>query len=348
MKHMNLNIKLLIAFVVLLAGSMLSQSIFRKQHTVSYSDQMHRSVALTVDLFKTIDKLKLERDIKSDMTSNVPYSYMIGDEWSEITTTLGSLEAKEISTNPDFSALVVRLLHEAGIKKGDNVGVVLSGSFPALAVSTLAALQTMDVEALIMSSVGASTYGANQPGATWLDMESALKRDGIHFNTVLVTMGAGEDAGIGLSDEGVAMIRNAAYRNKVDLYVPESLKESINKRVAMFRDANISLLINIGGNETALGSCAHALSIPNGLVTEMHVCHDEDRGLIARMNELGIPFINMLDLKDLATRYGMTISPGLSYPESRSLYNTTVTNRIAIAFILVFSLVPVVFLRKNT
>ncbi|HUW92772.1 MAG TPA: poly-gamma-glutamate system protein [Bacteroidales bacterium] len=342
-----MNIKLLIAFVVLLIATTISVSLFRKQLPLAYGKEMAESVELTKRMFKVIKQLKLDRNIESDALSNVPYSFMIGDEWSEITTTLGSLEAKEISTNPDFSALIVRLLHEANITEGDKVGIILSGSFPSLAISVLAALQTMEIESVVMSSPGASTFGANQPGATWTDMESALKKQGLHFNTVLVSIGAGDDSGAELSDEGLAIIRNTAYRNKVDLYIPPTLLESINKRVEIFKAANISLLINIGGNETALGNCNHSLSIPNGLHSKLSVCTDENRGLIARMNESGIPFINMLDLKDLASMYGIDVSPGTNYSESTGLYNTIITNKTVLGIILIISLIPILLLRKR-
>ncbi len=348
MNRLSLNIKLLIAFVVLLAGTTLSVTLFRKQQPLSYRDEMDRAVALTERMFGVIEKLKKEKNIVSDAHSNVPFNFMIGDEWSEITTTLGSLEAKETSTNPDFSALIVRLLHEAGISAGDKVGVILSGSFPSLAISSLAALQTMDIEPVVMSSLGASTYGANQPGATWIDMEAVLKRNGLKFNSVMVSAGAGNDSGLGLSPEGLSIINNAAYKNRVDLFIPATLHESIIKRAEIFREAKISLLINIGGNETALGNCPHSLDIPNGLHSEMAHCTDRDRGVISLMSESGIPFINMLDIKDLASRYGITVSPGTKYSESTNLYNTTTTNMTMLAIILAFSLVTVyLFIRKS-
>jgi len=348
MKSRSINIKLLFVFVVLLTGTILSESLFRKQSPLPYSGTMIESAELTKRMFKVIEKLKSDRNIVSDAMSGVPFSFMIGDEWSDITTTLGSLNAKEISTNPDFSALIVRLLHEADISKGDKVGVILSGSFPSLAISALAALQTMEIESVVMSSLGASTYGANQPDATWADMESALKREGLHINTVLASIGAGDDAGAGLSDVGLAIIRNAAYRNKVELYIPPTLSVSIDRRVEIFKEAQISLLINIGGNETALGNCPHSLSIPNGLHSSLSVCTDETRGVVARMLEAGIPFINMLDLKDLASRYGIDVSPGMNYSESTSLYETTSTNKKVLGIILFISLMPIFILRKKS
>jgi poly-gamma-glutamate system protein len=348
MKRMNLNIRLLIAFGILLTGTVISESFFRKQQPLEYINSMNESVELTKKWYSVIEQVKKEKGITSDALSNIPYRFMIGDEWSEITTTLGSLEAKEISTNPDFSALIVRLLHEAGITKDNKVGVILSGSFPSLAVSVLAALQTMEIDATVMSSVGASTYGANQPEATWIDMETELRDlGGLRYKSTLVSIGAENDSGAGLSEEGLTKIRNAASRNNIKLFIPGSLKESIEKRVQIYKDQKISILINIGGNQTALGDCPHSLSIPNGLHIESKSCSDENRGLIMRMSELGVPFINMLSIKDLAGQYGIDVSPGISYSRSSYLYSETKTNKPVLGIVLAIGLIPIYFLKKN-
>jgi poly-gamma-glutamate system protein len=348
MNRLSINIKLLVVFGILLIGTVVAESFFRKSHLLDYAGEMKESVRLTKTWFSLIDQLKRERGVKSDAPSNVPYSYMLGDEWSEITTTLGSLEAKETSTNPDFSALAVRLLHEANITRGDKVGVVLSGSFPSLSISVLAALQTMGIEAVVMSSVGASTYGANQPEVTWMDMETKLiKSGGMKYKSCLVTIGAGEDAGSGLSDEGLQLIRLAAARNDVQLFIPETLIKSMEKRAGLFQSAKISLLINIGGGQTMLGSCPHSTSIPNGLHAKLTTCRDDSRGLIARMNEQGIPFIQLLDIKNLAGQYGIAISPGTNYAGSTNLYSTTRSKKPVLALILVICLTPVYFLGKS-
>jgi poly-gamma-glutamate system protein len=348
MTRMNLNIRLLIAFGILLTGTIISESFFRIQQPLEYISSMKESVNLTKKWFSVIELFKREKGITSDALSNVPFSFMIGNEWSEITTTLGSLEAKEISTNPDFSALLVRLLHEAGITKDKKVGVILSGSFPSLSISLLAALQTMEIDGIVMSSVGASTYGANQPDATWIDMESVLRDlGGLRYKSNLVSIGAGNDSGAGLSEDGLIKIRNAASRNKIDLFIPASLKESIEKHVQICKDQKISILINIGGNQTALGDCPHSLSIPNGLQTKYKSCSDENCGLIMRMSELGVPFINMLNIKDLAVQYGIDVSPGISYSGSSNLYSETNTNKPVLGLVLAIGLIPIYFLRKN-
>lgn len=101
---------------------------------------------------------------------------LIGPEYSLITTTLAPKEAKQLSTHTDFAAVCVEWLLQAGVRKGNQIAVNLSGSFPALNIAVLSAVKAVGAEPVITSSVGASTWGANDPRFTWLDMEKDCRR----------------------------------------------------------------------------------------------------------------------------------------------------------------------------
>src|SRR5690606_13924448 len=70
------------------------------------------------------------RGIALDRAADPNGTGLIGVEDSKITTSSGQLEAKRTTTNPDFAALVVSLLREVGVGKGDAVAVGASSSFP--------------------------------------------------------------------------------------------------------------------------------------------------------------------------------------------------------------------------
>lgn len=348
MRKFGLHTRLWLVTILILAGTLFAGSYRANAPELDYSDTMRQAAELAQKWMSLIGRKKAERGIGPG-ESITPNNFMIGNAWSEITTTLGSLESKEISTNPDFAALVVRLLHEAGITAKDTVGVILSGSFPAIAVSVLAALQTMELEAVIISSPGASTYGANQPGATWLDMEGWLRREGgLRYQSRLISPGAGADRGEGLTAEGRTLLSEASRRNGYTLYVPASLPASIEYKTDLFLNHHISLLINIGGNMAALGSCVHAATMPNGLNRSMHHCNHEGRGVITRVNEAGIPFIHFLNLKEIAFNYGMDPSPAMRYAESMNLYHQDGRMRGIPIIVLLLSLAPLIILKKDT
>lgn len=339
MRNKSLNIRLLIVFSVLLTGFIISNFWFTTTKKSPYEHEMNQAVDLTIKWFKIIQQQKEIRNIHSDAISNIPYNFLLGNDYTPTTTTLGSLDAKEISTNPEFSALMVRLVKEAGIKDGEKVGIILSGSFPSLSISTLAAMQTLKLDVVMLSSLGASSYGANQEGATWLDMENWLIENGaLNYHSVIVSKGAENDIGLGLTDEGNILLENAAKRNMRMLYSPQNLSQAIMDRVNLLKSNNISLLINIGGNQAAMGSCTHAVSIPNGLNNSIQLCDDKDRGVIQEMNAMGIPIINLLNIKDLAKQYNMDISPGIQYAASVDLFNETHKNKILLMISLIIGL----------
>ena len=72
---------------------------------------------------------------------------LIGINMSVITSVNGVLPSKQTSANPNFAAVLVDMLMRAGVKEGDMVGVGLSGSFPALNVCTITAIDTKEAEA---------------------------------------------------------------------------------------------------------------------------------------------------------------------------------------------------------
>lgn len=62
---------------------------------------------------------------------------LIGEEYTDITTTLGSIEAKRTAADPDMAALLVRMFSEAGLRSGDRVGAGFFRVFPSLNLAVL-------------------------------------------------------------------------------------------------------------------------------------------------------------------------------------------------------------------
>ena len=79
---------------------------------------------------------------------------MIGDEYTPITTSLGSEEAKRTTANADMAALLVQMLTEAGVETGDTIGAGFSGSFPTMNLALLAACEAMQVKVIYIASLG--------------------------------------------------------------------------------------------------------------------------------------------------------------------------------------------------
>lgn len=339
-------IALVVIFVAALLLTITVETVGTSTVTHRRADTMRAAEQLTERWFGLIGELKAERGLVNH-EAHVPYGYMIGDDYTPITTTLGSLNAKETAANPQFSALMVRLLTDAGIDSASTVGVTMSASFPTLAIASLAALQSIGCRVVLLSSLGASTFGANQPEATWLDMESKLRGDGgLIYRSELVTPGAEYDRGEGLLDEGPAIMQDAATRNGYELIYPTSLAASIESKTKLLRQNKIDLLINIGGNEAALGSCAHAVSLPNGFHDNYRPCSCPDRGIIAHLAGQGVPFIHLLYIRDLAIRYGVALDAPPNGAGGDRLYQARYASPIMVAGCLIVMLALLLGYRK--
>lgn len=302
---------------------------------------MARAVERTERSFSIIRDEKLRRGLL-DYTDAARMKYpLLGIEFSEMTTTLGSHEAKIASSNPEFAALVVRTLIDHGVDSTKTVGLTLSGSFPALGISVLCALEELGITPMIISSLGASTYGANEPGMSWADIEQVLVSHHILTHRSLVmTPGADSDSGGGLPDGGIDSIKSIAARIGFSLRIPKSFNDAIAIRESIMTVNDIAMLINIGGNHAILGNCTHASSIPNGFHDRLTSCREQDRGLLMRLSEKGIPVLHLLNIKNLAQQYEIEEN-GMNSMNSQKIFyaQTSDTFIVSVSFVLIAGLV---------
>lgn len=263
---------------------------------------------------RVLREFRDELGLPVDVTLDPADTGLIGEDYSDLTTTLGSLTAKQTSLNPGFAGLVTVWLKQAGLAPGDKVAVCLTGSFPALNLAALSACQALDLRPLIFSSVGASTYGANIPGFTWLDMERKLTDTGIlHTRTRFASLGGIMDNHGGLDGTGYEQGEAAIQRHGA-LYVREhgeaDLVNDIERRMRLYTEDEMPrAFLNVGGSVTALGWVSEAALLDNGLLTRTPSTSSPKRGTIFRMHELGVPVIHLLNIERLAVRYGLPLSP---------------------------------------
>jgi poly-gamma-glutamate system protein len=303
------DMRFILLFTCAMTCVVLSRTIFLETGEMRNAGKIRDAIRLAEEWMKLVQQEKEAHHHLSVEAHHLPSEALLGDDFSEMTTTLGSLDAKKISVNPQFAGLVVRWITELGLDSTDEVMVSSSGSFPGLALSVLAALQTMNQRAVLTTSVGASSYGANQPAMTIIDMETLLNTLGnMRYHPELITYGCDNDNGGGFYEGGKEDVDSAALRNGLTIWTPATLKASIAKRIEIAKTHRVRLLINIGGNHAMMGNCAHASSWPNGLHRTVQTCTHEDRGAIAQIHERGIPVIHFLNINDLGLKNGITDS----------------------------------------
>lgn len=263
-----------------------------------------------------VRETKIAEGVVTDSLASPDPSGLIGAELTPLVTTLGILEAKQISTNAAWARELTVRLAGAGVRPGTAVAGGFSGSFPALNLAVMAACQALDTSLVAISSVTASTWGANQPGFTWPEVEARLVRANlIRQASVAVSTGGADDRARDLDPEGRVMaewIRDAASSAlRVTALRPSSLEASIGERLELYereaRGRPIVLYVNVGGTDPSLGTSAVVLRLRSGFLPGVPFDFSPGRGLIARFAEKGVPVLTLLNVRDLALRWGIPL-----------------------------------------
>jgi poly-gamma-glutamate system protein len=258
---------------------------------------------------------------------------MLGESFTPVTSNTGFLSAKRTSTNPNFAAVIVHLLFEAGVEEGDVVAVAMSGSFPALNVSTYAALHTIGAKPIVIASTSSSEWGANNVDYLWLDMERTLRDEGLlEFKAAAASFGGIDDVGVGMTDQGRAILAAAMKRNGVKQLEPTSLSDAIVKRVALYDelagDAPIAAYVNIGGGSASVGTHVGKKQFKPGLNEEVPRAPNLADSVMLRFAKRDVPVIHISRMKLLAERYGLPYEPLSEVPIGQgSVFVATEYNR---------------------
>ncbi len=252
--------------------------------------------------------------VASEAPGGGAMSSLVGAELTPITSTFGNLEAKRVATNPAWASVLVLRLYEAGLRRGDVAVAGLSGSFPGLNAALVIACQSIGVDVFAISSVTASSWGANQPGFTWPEMEIRLVRAGvIRQASIAVTAGGAGDRALDLEPDGRALARQiakaASVAMRVPLLEPSDFEDAVALRLLAYKRASgtrpIQLYVNVGGTEASLGRSAAVLHLKNGFLPGVPFDFSRDRGVMARFAERGVRVLTLLNVRDLALRWGI-------------------------------------------
>ncbi|MGH7128689.1 MAG: poly-gamma-glutamate system protein [Planctomycetaceae bacterium] len=239
---------------------------------------------------------------------------LIGDDLTPVTSLAGHLGSKQTTVNPNFAAVIVEMLMQAGVGPGDTVAVGYSGSMPAMNLNLCAALETIGAKPIVVVSASSSQYGANHPEFLWIDMQRHLHDRGlISFRSVAASFGGYEDLALGATEEARGLLAASIRRNGLPLIVHESFTEAVDQRMAIYREhagsRPIKAYVNVGGGTVSVGrSVGKKLYQPGLNLTAT----DEAMGLdsvMTRFMREGTPVIHLVEISHLARTYGLPYAP---------------------------------------
>jgi poly-gamma-glutamate system protein len=238
------------------------------------------------------------------------------DQSGSLTTDRGRLRSKQIATQPNLAAVIVGWLKQAKVGKGDVVAVGMTGSFPGANIATICAIEAVGARPVIITSVGSSTFGANQAEYTWLDMEKAAFDAGvIHTRSIAASIGGDKDKGIGLNQSAKDQMRAAMARHGVEKIEEKTLVDSIAKRMALYEKAagglaNIKCYVNVGKGLASVGSnLVGEKLMPTGYTDKWVQKNYPTEGVLLKMLKSGKPVIHLMDFRKLAEAHGLSTDP---------------------------------------
>jgi poly-gamma-glutamate system protein len=304
-----------------------------------------------------IKEHRLAQDIFIDEVNDPNLTALIGDKQSLIVTDRGNLTAKLTSLNPNFAATVIDLFKKAKLKKGDKIALSCTGSYPAINIAVMSAAKVMELDLVIISSVGASMFGATDPEFNWLDIETLLYEKGIFpYRSYATSMGGGRDLGRGLNLLGREAIVEAAKRNGVLLVHESSLETNIKRKMELYEEASqdkkYKLYINVGGGLSSLGNSVNGRLVKPGYHKYVSVKNIPLKGTMFLFAEKDIPIVHLLDITKFSDSYDLPVAPDpLPEPGTGNMfknekYNITIAS-IAMAILVILILVVIFFDHKQ-
>jgi poly-gamma-glutamate system protein len=226
---------------------------------------------------------------------------IIGVEFTPLTTTIGYPEAKYLSTKKGWARWLVRDLTSRDIWHGAKVAVSFSGSFPALNLAVLAALQEIGANVKGVCSVGSSSWGANEIGLSWPEMERLLREKGVlKVGCSAVTIGGSGDRGGEWKGYAMDLALQAVKRSRLPLLKPRNLRDAVKKRANLYGTLdNYTCYINVGGGHASLGSGARERYGRGGWYFARSSIRGNPDGLMDKFLQSSVPCLNLMYLEKL-------------------------------------------------
>jgi len=310
-RHGRVDIRVMIVLaVVSLALFAIVNRSSRRYRTRMYDEKL-AAAKLSEEAFGAVRDYRLSLGLAIDSVSDPNLTGLVGMQFTQLTWGRADLSDALTTVNPNFSAALVELLLEAGMKKGDKLGISWDGTFPALNIQLLAVCRAMELEPVIITALSSGTWGANLPGFTWLDVETFLANRGLwNYRTRYATLGGVADAGRGLSMMGREFLAAAAESAGVELKRPATLDEAVQLRTAAYRGVHAV----VSGGRVAADMGDPLARVPSRVITRAGPRIDTT-GTIRALLESGIPVIFLGNPTRVALDYRLPVAP-LPVPET--------------------------------
>ena len=283
----------------------------------SYEDKIE-AANLMQKAMSILKNHRMEESVFIDIENDPNETGLVGSPFSLITTDEGDLDSKLTTLDPNFSAVMVELMYQLGLKNGDTIAVLMTGSMPGANIAVLTACKALGVIPITITSVGASQWGANLVDFTWLDMESILFENGlISSRSIAASIGGRNDMGRLLSPSGRDLIMENINKHDLPLIRKERLADNIQHRMDLYSSIqsinNYDAIVNVGGGVASLGTSFNLRLLPPGVVRR-NIIQDIVRpggieGVFSKFLKFDVPGLHILNIRPLTQEFKMPFAP---------------------------------------
>ena len=308
--------------VILSIISLVGFSISINSTTIDISpsyDLKIKAAQMMENSMSILKKNRMEFGVFIDDENDPNETGLVGSPFSLITTDEGDLDAKLTTLDPNFSAGMVELMLKMKLQEGDTIAILLTGSMPGANIAVLTAAKAIGLVPLMITSVGASQWGANHVDFTWLDMERILfNNDLISKRSIAASIGGRNDMGRLLSPAGRNIIIDNISKHGIPLIKNIKLVENIDERMMLFskhcKIKDFRAMINIGGGVASLGTSFNSKLLSAGIVkrSDMIDISLKDggiEGVLSKFSKVNVPILHVLNIKSLTEQLNMPFAP---------------------------------------
>ncbi|HNW16484.1 MAG TPA: poly-gamma-glutamate system protein [bacterium] len=339
-------IHVIIAIVSLICIA--SVELFKIKIKKSNYQEKVKAAQLMDSSIKVLKKYRLEKIGPIDPEVDPVDSGIIGTLITPITSNSGVREAKLATVNPNWAAVMIEIFNKADIQKGDTIAAGFSGSFPALNIAVLSAAEVMKLKVVAISSAAASTWGANIPDMSWLDMERILNENKLISNrSVAASLGGSQDRATGMSKEGKELLRKIIERNGAELIFAKDEQTNLDTRMTIYNeksgDAPIKAFVNVGGGTISVGTRIGKQLFKPGLNKNPDYEALQIDSVMTRFAKEDVPVIHMTKIRALSGKYGLPYTFSIiPRPGEGALFSSYVYDKVIVSatlFIIVALLI---------
>lgn len=325
--------KKLIPLLMFLVIIFIFLNFSKKKFNSYYSTQIDARNKMKV----AMEKIKLEkknRGIKISEFDTIN-SGLIGEEFTKITTTIGNINSKKATADENMAALLVKIYKDMDLHEGYNVFILATGSFLGLNIASIIAAEEMNLNVKLMTSMGASSYGANNEDFTFPEIIHYLNKEGIiKVDSSLVTLGGYDDVAKDLDTKTVNEILKRYKNIGLNVYVNENLDENIKYKIDLIENFDPEAIIFIGGNITFENQDKKLASM-YGVIdnTRIFKYYKSNESVMGYFLDKDVKTLKLLNVKNLSKEYNFNYITNESIKPIYNFYYKNCSNKILLLVI---------------